>query len=335
MADEVPSSPLSSPPESVVNVVLGSPAKSESKLPAASSDRQEPTVEAAVEVTAKQPSPSPDGKVEAQEKPIAHDSDEGGQSSTQKRKASISRKSAPAKKVRRVLSAPRKSAQDKKWEAPFVYTDSKSPLANADLRAILLHPEAWDILTPEERRDVLAKFPDETHVLDAGTQDARPNPVSLRNDDNFRHDCARYCENIELGRHDEEWLSQAWVAHEKHKRGDYDQFLREQFEEDWDTKLPAESKTGDAETDDESKQGESPASKGTSRRSTRSPQGREGREGREGRNAATKGSLRTEVTVGNSETPQPTGSSGIRPSNPSATSQAQEAARSTVVVRSD
>jgi hypothetical protein len=88
----------------------------------------------AVEVAAKQPSPSPDKKAEPQEKPIAHDSDEGGQSSTQKRKASISRKPAPAKKVRRVLSAPRKSAQDKKWEAPFVYTDSKSPLANADLR---------------------------------------------------------------------------------------------------------------------------------------------------------------------------------------------------------
>jgi hypothetical protein len=189
---------------------------------------------------------------------------------------------------------------------------------------------------------VLAKFPDETHVLDAGTPDARPNPVSLRNDDNFRHDCARYCENIELGRHDEEWLSQAWIAHEKHKRGDYDQFLREQFEEDWNTKLPNEGKAQDDEADDESKQGameaaessrrgslETPAGKGTSRRSTRLPQGSEGR------NVATKGHGRTEVAVGKSEAPQPTDSSGIRPSNPSAASQEQEAATSTVVVRSD
>ena len=89
---------------------------------------------------------------------------------------------------------------------------------------------------------MLALFPDETHILDAGTASARPNTASLRNDDNFRHDCARYCENIELGRHDEEWLSQAWTAHEKHKRGDFDTFLRDQFEEDWDTKLPDESK---------------------------------------------------------------------------------------------
>jgi hypothetical protein len=89
---------------------------------------------------------------------------------------------------------------------------------------------------------VLAKFPDETHISDAGTPNARPNLMSLRNDDNFRHDCARYCENIELGRHDEEWLSQAWVAHEKHKRGDFDRFLRDQFQEEWDTELPKERK---------------------------------------------------------------------------------------------
>jgi hypothetical protein len=64
----------------------------------------------------------------------------------------------------------------------------------------------------------------------------------LRNDDNFRHDCARYCENIELGQHDEDWLSQAWTAHEKHKRGDYDEFLRQQFEEEWDVKLTEKAK---------------------------------------------------------------------------------------------
>lgn len=33
----------------------------------------------------------------------------------------------------------RKSAKDKKWEAPFVYTDEKSPLTEADLR-VSIHP---------------------------------------------------------------------------------------------------------------------------------------------------------------------------------------------------
>ncbi len=72
--------------------------------------------------------------------------------------------------------------------------------------------------------------------------------MSLRNDDNFRYDCARYCENIELGRHDEEWLSQAWTAHEKHKRGDFDEFLRDQFEENWGIKLPGNDEAGENES---------------------------------------------------------------------------------------
>jgi hypothetical protein len=102
----------------------------------------------------------------------------------------------------------------------------------------LLHPRAWEVLTPQEKQEVLAKFPDETHILNAGTEAARPNLESMRNDDNFRHDCARYCENIELGRHDEEWLSQAWTAHERHRRGEFETFLRSQFEEDWEVELP-------------------------------------------------------------------------------------------------
>lgn len=102
----------------------------------------------------------------------------------------------------------------------------------------MLLPQAWDVLTPEERKDILAKFPDDGHILNAGTEDARPDLVSLRNNDHFRYDCARYLENIERGRHDEHWLQEAWVAHEKHKRGDYDDFLRKEFENDWATKIP-------------------------------------------------------------------------------------------------
>ncbi|KAL2266553.1 hypothetical protein VTJ83DRAFT_5905 [Remersonia thermophila] len=162
---------------------------------------------------------------------------DSSQPAAQKRKADAGHGN-PAKKTR-PAPAPRKSAKDKRWEAPFVYTDERSPLANADLRAILLHPAAWDILTPEEKQDVLAKFPDGTPLLDAGTPAARPDTTSLRNDDNFRHDCARYCEGIQLGQHDEEWLAQAWTAHEKHRLGHYDGFLREQFEEEWSIKLPA------------------------------------------------------------------------------------------------
>ncbi|KAK3373995.1 Asx homology domain-containing protein [Lasiosphaeria ovina] len=168
------------------------------------------------------------------------DSVRGDQAASLKRKAGPRSRppSTSSKKPRRAAAAPKKPARDKKWESPFVYTDTKSPLTQADLRAILLLPEAWDILTPEERQEVLAKFPDKMHILDSGTEAARPNPESLRNDDNFRHDCTRYCENLELGRYDDDWLYQAWTAHEKHKRGDFDRHLQRRFEEDWRMKLP-------------------------------------------------------------------------------------------------
>jgi len=105
---------------------------------------------------------------------------------------------------------------------------------------MLLLPNAWDVLTQEEKKDVLAQFPDESYILDAGTDSARPNIQLLRNSDNFRNDCARYTENIKLGRHDEEWLTQAWVAHRKHLRGDFDEHLRQKFERDWGVSLPEE-----------------------------------------------------------------------------------------------
>jgi hypothetical protein len=62
--------------------------------------------------------------------------------------------------------------------------------------------------------------------------------VSLMNDDNFRHDCARYTEHISEGRHDPEWLVEAWAAHERRRVGDFDDYLAQKFEEDWDVKLP-------------------------------------------------------------------------------------------------
>lgn len=105
---------------------------------------------------------------------------------------------------------------------------------------MLLQPKAWDVLTKEEKMEILALFPDETYILDAGTENARPNLELLRNNDNFRRDCARYRENIELGRHDEEWLSQAWAAHEKHKRGDFNEHLEQKFEDDWEIEIPEE-----------------------------------------------------------------------------------------------
>ncbi|KAF7548732.1 hypothetical protein G7046_g8573 [Stylonectria norvegica] len=143
----------------------------------------------------------------------------------------------PKKKVAK--KAPRKS----KWDAQSIFVDPKSPLASADLRTILSNPMAWDILEEEDRAEILSLFPDDQHILAAGTQDARPDFVSLMNDDSFRHDCAAYTENIAQGRHDPDWLAEAWAAHERRKAGDFDDFLETRFKEEWGQELPEKPKS--------------------------------------------------------------------------------------------
>ena len=182
------------------------------------------------------------------------------------------RKSSQSERAAKAAATKKAKTLAKQWQAPFVLEDPKSPLAKADLRvssplgheprllfisflvqfwfmlnlfslspqAILLHPRAWDVLDRDEQREILAFFPDNTHILDAGTEKARPDANSLRNDNNFRHDCARYSENIELGKHDPDWLRDAWAAHIKRNRGDYDEHLVRQFEKDWGVQLPEE-----------------------------------------------------------------------------------------------
>lgn len=118
-------------------------------------------------------------------------------------------------------------------------------------QAILQHPLAWDVLDPAERRLILSRFPDETHIVGPGTDDARPDLGSLLNDNNFRHDCARYAEGISNGWHREEWLWEAWEAHERRAAGDFDVVLERAFEEDWGVKLGAQGEAGTGEAGDE------------------------------------------------------------------------------------
>lgn len=138
------SSPLSSPPSSIIDVALGSPAASPSK--------QQPFtgsyLEMASDITeiiksdiAEVPKPGPTTATNGhgEESPTTPGSDGDGQSSAQKRKASVPKKSTPTKKPRRALPVIKRSAKDKKWDAPQVYTDSRSPLAHADLRVRISH----------------------------------------------------------------------------------------------------------------------------------------------------------------------------------------------------
>jgi len=83
-------------------------------------------------------------------------------------------------------------------------------------------------------------LPEHTHTLTPGTKQPRPNVESLRNNDTFRFDSARYCESIAAGKHDPDWLQCAWTAHEKRNRGDFDSYRVKEFEKSWSTRISPE-----------------------------------------------------------------------------------------------
>lgn len=97
-------------------------------------------------------------------------------------------------------------------------------------------------MTAEDKREILGLFPDDTHILGAGTPDARPNLESLKNDDNFRHDAEQYLSNLGKGMHDLTWLKDAWTAHHRRAAGDFDAYYIRKLEIDWNTTIPDEYK---------------------------------------------------------------------------------------------
>ncbi|ELQ39189.1 hypothetical protein M0657_000303 [Pyricularia oryzae] len=145
---------------------------------------------------------------------------------------------APAPAIKKALT-PAAKRRKKQWEPPFVYTSPNSPLVkkNIDLRAMLCNPLAWDGLSPAQQQSLIPLFPP-GFVLGKGTPHARPNTQAMLNSDDFRHDCAQYLTNIRLGRHEPEWILQAQEAHLKRKNGDFDDFLRKKFRDDWGAEPP-------------------------------------------------------------------------------------------------
>jgi hypothetical protein len=113
---------------------------------------------------------------------------------------------------------------------------------------LLCSAKAWDILTYEEKKQILVKFPDEAEILDPGTANARPNVAALRNNNNFRHDVARYQEGLGKGFHDPEWIRQAQAAHSARQLGFYDEFMAADFREKWDLPMPGQIHTAPAVT---------------------------------------------------------------------------------------
>lgn len=85
-------------------------------------------------------------------------------------------------------------------------------------------------------------FPDTRHILNPNTPEARPNVMSLQNDDNFRHDTEEYVANLKAGIHDPAWLQDAWAAHEARAAGQFDEYYIRKLEVVWNTTIPNEMK---------------------------------------------------------------------------------------------
>ncbi|KAH8772576.1 Asx homology domain-containing protein [Diaporthe sp. PMI_573] len=162
-----------------------------------------------------------------------------------------SRRRVPSKRTQVTFAEPASSAAPaskrpktsaKKWTPEYVTQSKQSPLVGKNLRALLLHPQAWDVLSDEDKKELLDLFPDTTHILNPNTPEARPNVMSLQNDDNFRHDTEQYVKNLKASMHDPAWLQDAWAAHEARAAGQFDEYYIQKLEVDWRTTIPDEMK---------------------------------------------------------------------------------------------
>lgn len=165
----------------------------------------------------------------------------------------------PARAVSPTVSAAvlrRRKVDAARWKTDFVLSNSRSPLSNFDLRALLCQPEAWTALSADEQKEVLALFPPETKsiVVDAATGEARPDIPSLKNDDNFRHDCARFRSDLQGGFFDRHWLESAFEAHMMRREGFFDAYVVKEFESSWGVQVPDKYKPVAMRTDAKAEQ---------------------------------------------------------------------------------
>ncbi|OKP13441.1 hypothetical protein PENSUB_632 [Penicillium subrubescens] len=160
----------------------------------------------------------------------------------------------------------RKAAPRGKWSEEQLFTSDKSALIDADLvvwppiphsgtkqyrvakltaysyhnlQKLLARPEAWDILEEDEKREILALLPADTHPASELPSDdpntkIPPLPESfVRYSNNWRDGIRQFQLDLENGRFDPEWLRQAEQARRKRENGDFDSFKEREFEKFW------------------------------------------------------------------------------------------------------
>ncbi|RMJ25477.1 hypothetical protein PHISP_03669 [Aspergillus sp. HF37] len=133
----------------------------------------------------------------------------------------------------------RRSTRKDPWDENVLMTSSKSKLIGLDLVKILANPEAWDCLEEDEKKQILHLLPEHTHPT-ADTAATEPDAIIpalpqefLRYSNNWRDGVRQLQVDLECGRYDPEWLSQADEAMKQRADGKFDKWKNKEFEEFW------------------------------------------------------------------------------------------------------
>ncbi|KAH8652442.1 hypothetical protein BX600DRAFT_516476 [Xylariales sp. PMI_506] len=149
---------------------------------------------------------------------------------------------------KKVKLSVKKSSQDPGSKSKYradneeMLYDEKSPLATSNdiVRSILLDPRVWDLITPQQKAEVLALWPDQSEILHAGTERATLDFELLKNNNHLRADAAQYQEDLRAGRHNGQWIAEAMGAHHEREDGDaITAYHVATFSENWGVDRPA------------------------------------------------------------------------------------------------
>ncbi|KAJ9314973.1 hypothetical protein DTO271D3_4712 [Paecilomyces variotii] len=134
---------------------------------------------------------------------------------------------------------PKRGAKKDPWDEESLLTSSESPLVHIDLVKVLAHPDAWNCLDEDEKKEILSLLPDNVHPNpepDPEDPNAKIPPIPqefLRYSNTWREGVRQFQVDLEAGRYDPEWLRQAANAMEERAKGEFDNFKEQEFEEFW------------------------------------------------------------------------------------------------------
>ncbi|MCJ1472922.1 hypothetical protein MMC13_001571 [Lambiella insularis] len=121
----------------------------------------------------------------------------------------------------------RKKSVKQDWSEDAILT-AESPLVGTDLHRLFLNPQAWNVLSDEEKNELRSLLPAK-EIEDGGNI----KPEFLKYNNEWRRDCRLFQGDLEAGKHDPEWLKSAADAMEARAAGEFDDWKEKNTEAFW------------------------------------------------------------------------------------------------------